>query len=185
MASIKFLRKQQAQLDDLSVLVARARENPAAFGRLYDLYIQPVFRYLYRHVGSLQDAEDLTSQTFMAAYESLPRFRGQSHFAAWLFTIARHKLMDHYRRNTSQPQMEEIEALPKHEDTLGRIILDEELGHLRGLIQRLTTEEQDLIYLRYLVGLSYAEMAEITGKNMEAVKKSTYRLLARLKSQME
>ena len=185
MVSFKALKMHNKNADDLSALVASARENPADFGLLYDLHIQPVFRYLYRHVDTLQDAEDLTSQTFVSAYEALPRFHGGNHFAAWLFGIARHKLMDYYRRKSSQPQMENFEALSKEEDFLGQIILDEEMSHLRSLIQNLTREEQDLIYLRYLVGLSYAEIAELVGKNMEAVKKSVYRLLARLKSQME
>jgi RNA polymerase sigma factor (sigma-70 family) len=185
MVSIKALKMQKKNADDLSALVARAQENPAAFGRLYDLYIQPVFRYLYRQVDSLQDAEDLTSQTFVAAYEALPRFQGQNHFAAWLFGIARHKLMDYYRRKSAQPQLQISETLSKEEDLLGQIILNEDLSHLRSLIQDLTREEQDLIYLRYLVGLSYAEIAEVVGKSMEAVKKSVYRLLARIKSQME
>ena len=185
MVSIKTLKMRNMYNEDLSVLITKARENPAAFGRLYDLYVQPVFRYLFQRVGSQQDAEDLTSQTFIAAYESLTHYRGQKHFAAWLFSIARHKLMDYYRHKSSQPQMKELEEVPKEEDTLGKIILDEDLSQLRSLIQHLSNDEQDLIYLRYLAGLSYIEIAELLDKNMEAVKKSVYRLLARLKSQME
>ena len=93
--------------------------------------------------------------------------------------------MDYYRRKSAQPQLQISETLSKEEDLLGQIILNEDLSHLRSLIQDLTREEQDLIYLRYLVGLSYAEIAEVVGKSMEAVKKSVYRLLARIKSQME
>ena len=185
MISIKALKKQNSPTDDPAALVTSAREDPAAFGRLYDLYVQRVFGYLYRRVGSQQDAEDLTSQTFIAAYEALESYRGQNHFAAWLFGIARHKLMDHYRRTSAQPPTDDVEDIPKEEHTLDRIIQDEELSRLGALIQHLNSEEQDLIYLRYLAGLSYVEMGELLGKNSDAVKKSVYRLLARLKSQME
>lgn len=185
MVSVKELQMQNIHAEDPSILVTRAREDISAFGELYDLYVQPVFRYLYRRVGSLQDAEDLTSQTFIAAIESLGRYREQNHFAAWLFGIAHHKLVDYYRRNKSHPFAENMEDLSKEEDALGKIIVDEELSHLLVLIQSLRNDEQDLIYLRYLAGLSYVEIAELLGKNVEAVKKSIYRLLARLKSQME
>ncbi len=185
MVSVKELKMPNIHAEDPSILVTRARKDLSAFGRLYDMYVQPVFRYLYRRVGSLQDAEDLTSQTFIAAIESLDRYREQNHFAAWLFGIAHHKLVDYYRRNTSQPFTEKVEEIPKEEDALGQIIVDEELSHLLNLIQKLRDDEQDLIYLRYLAGLSYVEIAELMGKNVEAVKKSIYRLLARLKSQME
>jgi RNA polymerase sigma-70 factor (ECF subfamily) len=65
------------------------------------------------------------------------------------------------------------------------MVRDEELRSLQGLIVNLKEKEQDLIYLRYVAGLSYAEIGEILNKNTGAVKKSIYRLLARLKSQME
>ena len=98
MVSTMELNLQNIPEEDLSNLARRAKVNLAAFGRLYDYYFQPVFRYLYRRVGSQHDAEDLTSQTFISAYESLSAYRERGHFAAWLFQIARHKLTDYYCR---------------------------------------------------------------------------------------
>ena len=180
------LKMQSKQIENLSALAAKAKDDPAAFGGLYDHYVQPVFQYLYRRVDTMQDAEDLTSQTFIEAFESMQRYRERGHFAAWLFGIARHKLMDYYRRKTSRLPLAEAEKLVVERDTLGQMIQqDEELSRLQSLIRTLRDDEQDLIYLRYLAGLSYVEMAELLGKNVDAVKKSVYRLLARLKSQME
>ncbi|HEY4579705.1 MAG TPA: sigma factor [Candidatus Acidoferrales bacterium] len=68
--------------DDIAALVESARCDPAAFAGLYDRYVQPVYRYVRSRVGGAQEAEDLTAQTFLAALESLPRYRHTGRFAA-------------------------------------------------------------------------------------------------------
>jgi RNA polymerase sigma-70 factor (ECF subfamily) len=73
----------------------------------------------------------------------------------------------------------------EREDALGTLIRAEELSRIRSIIKNLNEEEQDLIRLRYVADLSFAEIADLLGKREDAVKKSVYRLLARLKSQME
>lgn len=169
----------------VNALAAEAKTNPAAFSRLYDHYVQPVYRYLYSRVGTKQAAEDLTSQTFIAALEALPRYRERGHFSAWLFRIAQSKLMDHFRAGRHEFGLDSAENLAEQGDVLGHVIQDETILRLRILIQNLTADEQDLIRLRYVAGLSFPEMAELLGKREDAVKKSVSRLLARLRSQME
>lgn len=173
------------QMEDIPGLVEAARADPAEFGRLYNLYVHPVYRYLYSQVGSIHDAEDLTSQTFITAYEALPRYRERGFFSAWLFRIARSKMMDHFRRGKHEVTLDLAEKVAAGADALGLIVQEEEVRRLRALILELKDEEQDLIRLRYVADLSFAEMADVLGKREEAVKKSVYRLLARLKNRME
>jgi len=170
---------------DIPALVQAAREDPIAFGRLYRHFVQPIYRYLYSQVGTVHDAEDLTSQTFITAYESLPRYRERGYFSAWLFRIARSKMIDHFRGGRREVQLEEAERLSMMQDVLGQVIQDEEAHHLRSLIQKLDDDEQEIIRLRYVAELSFAEMGDLIGKREDAVKKSVYRLLVRLKDQME
>jgi RNA polymerase sigma-70 factor, ECF subfamily len=170
---------------DIPRLVEAAKEDPVAFGRLYNHYVQPIYRYLYSQVGTVHDAEDLTSQTFMTAYESLPRYRERGYFSAWLFRIARSRLIDHFRGRSREVGLAAVEKMKAVHDALGQVIQDEEISRLQALICELSDEEQDLIRLRYVADLSFAEMAGVLGKREDAVKKSVYRLLARLKSQME
>jgi RNA polymerase sigma-70 factor (ECF subfamily) len=177
--------QKTASMDDIPRLVEAARKDPAAFGRLYNHFVQPVYRYLYSHVGTVHDAEDLTSQTFMTAYESLPRYRERGYFSAWLFRIARSRMVDHFRGSRREVGLQAVERIKATHDALGQVIQDEELNRLNALVYELTEEEQDLIRLRYIADLSFAEMADLLGKREDAVKKSVYRLLARLKSQME
>jgi len=171
--------------EDISALAMEAKTDPVVFGRLYDHYVQPVYRYLYSRVESVHEAEDLTSQTFITAYEALPKYRERGQFAAWLFQIARSKMNDHFRRSRHEVELEAAERIAEREDALGQVIQDEELTRLRSLISELDLDEQELIRLRYIAELSFAEMAELLGKREEAVKKSLYRLQARLKDQME
>lgn len=179
-------RKMQTMTqDDIPALVTAARNDPAAFGRLYDRYIQPIYRYIYSRVGSAHEAEDITSQTFMAAYEALGRYRERGQFSAWLFRIAQSKMNDHFRRNRREVGLEAAGEILEREDALGTLIRAEELTRIRSLISHLDEDEQELIRLRYVADLSFAEIADLLGRREDAVKKSVYRLLARLKSQME
>jgi RNA polymerase sigma-70 factor (ECF subfamily) len=179
-------RKLQMMVqDDIALLVSDAVENPAAFGRLYDRFIQRIYRYVYSRVGNAPEAEDITSQTFIAAYESLGRYRERGQFSAWLFRIARSKMNDHFRRSRREVGLDAAERIVEVDDALGSLIQNEELIRLRSLIKKLNDDERELIRLRYVAELSFIEMAELLGKREDAVKKSVYRLLERLKGQME
>jgi RNA polymerase sigma-70 factor (ECF subfamily) len=171
--------------DDIPALVTAARNDPVAFGRLYDRYVQSIYRYIFSRVGSAHEAEDITSQTFMSAYEALGKYRERGQFSAWLFRIARSKMNDHFRRSRREVGLEAIGEILEREDALGTLIRAEELSRIRSIINHLDEDEQELIRLRYVADLSFVEIADLLGKREDAVKKSVYRLLARLKSELE
>jgi RNA polymerase sigma-70 factor (ECF subfamily) len=89
--------KIKRESDELEIIKS-ARQDPKAFGELYKLYVEQVFRYLYSRTGNVHEAEDITAQAFLTAFESFERFRQDGHFASWLFTIARNKAIDHFRQ---------------------------------------------------------------------------------------
>jgi RNA polymerase sigma-70 factor (ECF subfamily) len=171
--------------ESLSTLAAAAKTDPAVFGRLYDHYVKPVYNYIRSRIATEQEAEDLTSKTFIAAYEALPRYHERGLFAAWLFRIARSKLTDHLRRSKYEVPLETVENWAGNEDTLEQLVRSEDLRRLASLIRCLSDGDRDLIQLRYVAGLSFAEMAEVLGKREDAVKKSLYRLLVNIKGQLE
>ena len=72
--------KINRESDELRIIKA-ARQDPKAFGELYMLYVEQVFRYLYSRVGNVHEAEDATAQTFLVAFESFDKFRQDGHFA--------------------------------------------------------------------------------------------------------
>jgi RNA polymerase sigma factor (sigma-70 family) len=170
---------------DEAVLIETAKKDTKAFGQLYRLYVQPIFRYLYSRIGSLPEAEDATAQTFLAALEALNRYRDDGHFAAWLFAIARKKAMDHFRSQRRQVSLEKAEHIPLQADLLQHVIQSEQNAALSKLINSLAEDERELIRLRYIAELSFSEIGRLLNRSEDAVKKSLYRLLARLQSQLE
>ena len=175
----------QPEETQLAQLIAAARQTPQLFGELYALYVQPVYRYLYSRLGSAAEAEDVTARTFLAALERLPKYRHDGHFASWLFSIARHKALDHYRKGHREILLDEAEQLPVESDVLQQVIQTERIAILAQLIRALPEEEQELIRLRYVAEMSFAEIGQVLHQKEDTLKKTLYRLLARLKDQVD
>jgi RNA polymerase sigma-70 factor, ECF subfamily len=176
--------KSNREAAEITIITA-ARRDPKVFGELYKLYVEQVFRYLYSRIGNVHEAEDITAQTFLAAFESFDRFRQDRHFASWLFTIARNKAMDHFRQGKKISSIDEVAELSEDNDPFAGVIQSEQTAALSKLIQALPEDERELLRLRFLAGMSFPEIAHILHLNEEAIKKSIYRLLARLHSQLE
>ena len=166
-------------------LVLAAQQNPAEFKHLYSKWLKPVYRYFYFRLGNVKEAEDLTSQVFLKAYEDLPRFRSRSSFSAWLFTIAHARVVDHYRKGSREIAIDEQNLTSTSEDPLSQAIRNNEIEQLLALLKCLDKKEQTLISLRFMAGLSYREIGQVLHKKEDAVRKSITRLLDRLQIQLE
>ncbi len=170
---------------DESRLVAEAGRDRRAFGRLYALYVQPLFRYLYSRIGGVPEAEDVTAQTFLAALEGFGRYRHDGHFAAWLFGIARNKAADYFRQQRPLAPLEDADCLAAESDLLQGAIQSERSAAVTRLIAALPEADRELLRLRYVAELNFSEIGRLLGRSEEAAKKALYRLLARLQSQLE
>ena len=173
--------------DDAPVeqLVKAAVRDPDSFAELYERFVTPVYRYIYSRTGTRLDAEDLTTQTFMRAMQSLTSLRKPGQFKSWLFTIARNVINDHFRRSTYAPQM--LQDMPVGEvcDPLASVLEREQERALAAVIATLDEDERELLKLRFLAELTYGEIAVIVNRSEQAVKKSVYRLLDRLSRRWE
>ncbi len=171
--------------DEEAALVAQAQADPQAFGLLYDLYVRRVYRYLLSRTGDGAVAEDITAETFLAALEALPRYHHRGRFASWVFAIARNRARDHFRRRRGQVALDDAEQVPDEADLLQGAVQGERSAALARKIAALPEEERELIRMRYVADLSFADMASLLGRREDAVKKSLYRLLARLQDRLE
>lgn len=167
------------------ILIQEARDDPQAFGKLYQRYIRQIVRYLYSRLGNTRDAEDVAAQTFMAAFEAFGSFKREKYFSSWLFTIARNKSVDHFRKSRPTEQLDESTILSPLEVPEKLLERSDELNEIARLIHELPDEDQELMRLRFVAELSFPEMAALLHRRTEAVKKSVYRNLAKIKAQME
>jgi RNA polymerase sigma-70 factor, ECF subfamily len=175
----------QADALRVSALVDLARGGDSeAFGQLYDFYQPSVYRFVYYRVATSQLAEDLTSETFFRALRAISSFQWQGKdFGAWLMTIARNLVVDHYksarsRLETSMPSIgdrEETAANPEEHvlQSLTNELLREKLAELPG-------DQQECLVLRFLNSYSIAETAKVLGKSDGAVKQLQLRAIRNL-----
>lgn len=169
----------------LRALVDLAKEGDAeAFGQLYDHYVTGVFRFVYYRVGSQQLAEDLTSETFVRGLRAIQRFNWQGKdFGAWLTTIARNLITDHFKSSRSRlevvsetiPEGTTNAASPEHEvlALISNTMLFE-------AVDGLPTEQRDCILMRFVQGLSIAQTAATMGRSEGAVKQLQLRAVRSL-----
>ncbi|MFO8037538.1 MAG: sigma-70 family RNA polymerase sigma factor [Anaerolineales bacterium] len=183
-ASAEKQSEENPERDD-SELIKQARDDRAAFAVLYRLYLDRVYRYFVSRVGNGKTAEDLTAEVFLQAFEGLPEYQHRGHFSAWLFTIARRRLVDHYR-GRSPEKVKEIHDLPEDGvSPLEQLVHDQELESLREAVSTLANEKQELLRLRFAAGLTFSEIAKVQGRSESAVKMAYYRLLDRLEMKLK
>jgi len=169
----------------LKALVMRAKSGDAeAFGELYDRYVTLVYRYVYYRVGGQALAEDLTSETFVRALRRVRTFTWQGKdFGAWLVTIARNLVADHFKSGRYRLEITTAELLgpePVEQGPEGAVLARLTNGALLEAVRRLGPEQQECIILRFLQDMSVSETAKIMGKNDGAIKALQYRAVRSL-----
>jgi RNA polymerase sigma-70 factor, ECF subfamily len=155
----------------------------AQFTHLYRQYVTPIYSYIFSRTGNRADAEDLTEVVFTEALEGLARYEEQGKEAAWLFTIAHRRIVDHYRSRRDELPLDA--ALDSPLDNPGpeaAVAQGERLAKLARLVAALDDDKRELLQLRFVAGLSYAEIGAVVGSSEGAVKIAIYRLLDQLRA---
>ncbi len=164
------LRTESPPLNE-HILVREAQTNGEAFAELYRRNVDRVYRYHMAHTGNVKDAEDLTSQTFMAALEGLSSFRGEAPFAAWLMGIASRKRALFFRKLRPEVSLNDAVELPAP-GLLTEQLADQriQLNMVTHALRQLSPDRSEALILCYFSGLSHAESARVLGKSESAVK---------------
>jgi RNA polymerase sigma-70 factor (ECF subfamily) len=141
-------------------VVAAAREgDESAWETLFDLHYARLYRFFRARLSSAEQAEDLASNVFLEAFRSIQNFKWQGKpFEAWLFGIARHQLASFYRSRHIDVTDADLETEPAVRDEFIAI-------EIRELLEALPREYQTALELRFIVGLSGVEAAEVMGKS--------------------
>lgn len=167
-------------------LVARFQEGDAeAFGLLYDAYAKKIYDFVYYRTHHRETAEDLVSDVFMKALAAAPNFdAAKGTFSAWLYRIARNRVIDHYRTDKSSRDVdiEDVwDVLASNTDVARDAEARERLASAEKLIAKLPAAQRDVVIMRAWDQLSYAEIAEICGKSEAACKMTFSRAVATLR----
>jgi RNA polymerase sigma-70 factor, ECF subfamily len=171
--------------DQLTAALERARGGDReAFGLLYEALAPRVFNYFYHHVGGhAPTAEDLSEEVFLSVLRHLDDYTDRGlPFSAWVFRVAHNRLVDHFRSQKRRPQVslenagEAADLSPERE--LQRIV---DRHTLTQALEKLTTDQRNVIVLRFLQHFSLAETAMALDKSEGGVKKLQERALDNLR----
>ncbi|MBI4457396.1 RNA polymerase sigma factor [Candidatus Uhrbacteria bacterium] len=162
----------------------RAKKDPDAFGQIYDAYVKPIYRFIYFKVPSTEQAEDLTSETFLKAWQYLKENREVQSLQALLYSVARSTVIDHYRKAQTELPLEDDRGNILTDVGSEKLLKDIETSHdaeqviakLRGL----KDEYREVIVLKYLDELSANEIAATLGKSAANVRVLLHRAMRAL-----
>ena len=173
--------------DDTELVLRAIQKDQAAFGELYDRHVVRVYRHIYYMVGNAAEAEDLTAQAFLRAWEAIPRYQVRgAPFVSWLLRIAHNLGVSHLRSKRDSSQIHEgivDHKMQRDPESAYEQTADEEL--VREAIMMLREEQRQVIILRFIEDLDYREVAEIIGKSVAAIRVIQHRALNALRKQMK
>ncbi len=179
--------RSHSDVDGVADMVRRARADPQAFGELYEAYFPRIYGYVAAGLRSRVEAEDVVADTFVRALDKLPRFeyRGTGSFAAWLFRIARNRLLDEQakraRLSSLDPPPAGVHARAVDAPATA-VEQSEEARLIRDLIGSLPPRRQEVVALKFFGGLRNIQIAEVIGVDQRTVASHLCRALDELRS---
>lgn len=171
-------------LDGEAAIIKEAvKGKSSAFGTLFEHYQPAIYRFVLVKVGRREDAEDITHQVFLAAWQNIKNYRYQGHpFSSWLYQIARNQVVDHYRAKKNETSLEKMDpeyfVLPATATFDLSLKLD--IEKVRKAIGKLKSDYQDIIVFRFIEELSLKEIAAMLHKSEGAVKLMQHRAIKEL-----
>jgi len=170
MTTLMNIQTPYPSLDDAS-LAQQARADPEAFAELYRRHLKSIYRYHLAHTGNVKDAEDLTSQTFMAALEGIRSYRGAGPYITWLIGIASRKRLRFFRGSRPDVPLDAALQIPtpglltdKAADR--RLQMDQVLNALKHI----SSDRAEAVILCFFCELNFVEAGLVLGKSVAAVK---------------
>ncbi|NCB20502.1 MAG: sigma-70 family RNA polymerase sigma factor [Clostridia bacterium] len=164
-------------------LAAAKSGNADAFARLYDTYIKQIYNFIFYKTMHQQIAEDICADVFLKAWKNLDQFKSGS-FQAWLYSIARNAVIDHYRSSKEIKNIEDCWDLSADEDLLTKTDELIQIERIKEIISSLKLLDREILTMRFWQELSFAEIAEYLGKEEGAIKMACMRAIKKLKNKI-
>ncbi len=155
-----------------------------AYEKIYEMFIDRIYRYVYYQVKDEMITDDITQEVFTAAWEAISRYeyRGQP-FSSWLYRIAYNQTMDFFRVSRRRPGLnkEVRDEIKEPEKILEEKLMQEELSQA---ISQLNPQQRQIITLKFIEGLRNDDIAQITGKSQGAIRVAQMRALTALRRRL-
>ena len=174
--------------DDTPLVLRAIQRDQEAFGELYDRHAVRVYRHIYYMVGNAAEAEDLTAQTFLKAWEAIERYQVRgAPFVSWLLRIAHNLGVSHLRskRETSEVHEGIVDDKMRRDPGVWRTSRRPKRSWCARRSCVLREEQRQVIILRFIEDLDYREVAEIIGKSVAAIRVIQHRALNAMRKQMK
>ena len=172
-----------SKLQEKLLLLRLKKKDPEAFAQVYDLYVTPIYRFIYFKVSTHHDAEDLTSEVFLKTWHYITdKEKPIENLKALLYKTARNLVIDLYRRRAKSEFVRDDEAMANIEDKNQQSLLEQietkaEMRNIEVVLRRMKDEYREVIILRFIEELSISEIAKVLDKSKGAVRVLVHRAL--------
>lgn len=175
--------------DEEQLLIQKAQlGDGAAFGKLYDLNLPKIYRFVFLKVGRKQDAEDITQQVFTSAWQNMKGYEHKGFpFSSWLYRIAGNAVIDYYRTAKANVSIDQVpeEYFSETTDTEQNIDTAINMTTVRVALTKLDHDQQSVLLMKFVEDLTNKEIAETLGKTEGAVRVIQHRALKQLKAKLD
>lgn len=192
MTDFSYIFRNQSDPQSLSmidgeddILKNAIRGEASAFGLLYKHYQPKIYRFIYFKVGRREEAEDLTHQVFLKAWQNIENFKPRGFpFGSWLYRMARNQVIDSYRTKKGDISIDDIdpEAFAGSNEINDQLDRDLDVQAVRNAILKLKPEHQDVIIMRFVEDYSTKEVAFALKKSEGSIKLLQHRAMEKLRS---
>lgn len=157
-----------------------------SFGELYKIFLSKIYRFVYYLVGDEFSAEDITQNTFLRAWKSLPNFSlNEGTFQSYLYTIARNLVIDDQRKKKAYPLGGYEDILESKENLENQVWRNEAAEKVHQALADLDKDDQQIIILRFFEEMQFEEISKIIGKESGAIRVKVHRLMETLRQKLE
>lgn len=176
-------------LENEKLHIQKARKgDKEAFSLLYDHYLPRIYRFIFLKVSNRSEAEDLTHEVFLSAWQNLPNYKYAGFpFSSWLYQIAKNATIDFYRTNKKNLALESVpeEKIKLVSQSPEQLDAEMEFNLIKKCLENLKPDYQDVVIMRFIEELSHEEIAASLNKSQGAIRLIQHRALKELKSLYE
>ena len=160
-------------------------EELELFAKLYDIYLNKIYNFIYYKTMHKETTEDLTSQTFLKAFNNIKKYdENKGSFSSWIYQIARNTVIDYYRTKKTETNIDDLWGLSDKYDLQTDIDVNQKLEEIKIYLKNFKPEQREVVIMRLWDNLSYQEIAEITGKTIASCKMTFSRAINKLREDM-